>query len=94
MKWLIFSMFNTIFNTIISKRITWIEIAWFVPLAIVFSYISSKLVNGYVRRTGRQSIILILMVFITVAGFGCVVYNLINGLIENAEKQIDFMPIC
>jgi len=91
---LIFSMFNTIFQTILNKKITGIELAWFIPLAIVFSYISSKVVNAYVRRTGRQSIILILMVFITVAGFGCVVYNLINGLIENAEKQIDFTSIC
>ena len=91
---LVFSMFNTIFQQVMNKKVTGLEIAWFVPLAILCSYASSKIVNFYVRKTGRQSIILILLLLITFAGFGCIVYNLISGMVENPSQQTTFTSVC
>jgi len=91
---MIFSMFNALFGTILKKGVTGTEIAWFLPLAILFSYISSKAVNMYVRKTGKQSVILLLLISITFFGFGCVVYNLINGMVENSKQQTTFTGVC
>ena len=91
---MIFSMFNALFGTILNKRITGVELAWFLPLAILFSYVSSKVVNYYVRKTGKQSVILILLISITFFGFGCVIYNLIDGMVENTKEQTTFTSVC
>jgi len=91
---LAFSQFNTTFQNIMNKKISGLELAWFVPLGILCSYTSSKIVNYSVRKTGRQSIILIMLISITVAGFGCIVYNLINGLVVNFTQQTTFTNVC
>jgi len=91
---MVFSMFNAMFGTILKKGVVGNEIAWFLPLAILFSFISSKAVNYYVRKTGKQSVILIILISIIFIGFGCVIYNLINGLVEDSHLQTTFTPIC
>ena len=91
---MIFSMFNALFGTILNKRITGAELAWFLPLAILFSYVSSKAVNFYVRKTGKQSVILILLISITFFGFGCVIYNLANGMVVDYAQQTTFTSVC
>jgi len=91
---LIFSMFNAMFTTILNGKLTSVELVWFLSLAVVMSYCSSKLVNWYVRKTGKQSTILILLCSITFLGFGCIVYNAVNGLVEEFKEQVTFTSVC
>jgi len=91
---LFFSMGNTTLSSILNQKITAIELGWFVGLTIPMSYIMSKLINSYVKRTGRQSIILLILLCITSAGVIGIVYNQIQGLVENASEQLTFTSVC
>mmetsp|Transcript_6168 Transcript_6168/g.5534 ORF Transcript_6168/g.5534 Transcript_6168/m.5534 type:complete len:181 (-) Transcript_6168:302-844(-) len=50
---MIFTMFNSIFQVYVSGGVTEIQILWFACIAFVFSFISSKLVNWYAKKTGK-----------------------------------------
>jgi len=91
---LIFSMFNAMFGAILNKGVTGAEIAWFLPLAILFSFVSAKAVMWYVKKTGKQSVILLILIAVIFLGFGCVIYNLINGMVENSHQQTTFTGVC
>jgi hypothetical protein len=91
---LIFSMFNAMFGAILNKGVTGVEVAWFLPLAILFSLVSAKAVTWYVKKTGKQSVILLILITVIFFGFGCVIYNLINGLVENSHLQTTFTRVC
>jgi len=91
---MIFSMFNTMFQTILNKKIAAQELAWFLPLSLVFSYTSSKVVNWYVKKTGKQSTIIMLILAVTTLGFGCLIYVLISGLITDFKNETTFTGVC
>jgi len=91
---MIFSMFNSMFQTILNKNLKGNDLAWFLPLAFAFSFISSKLVNYYVKKTGRQSAVIMSVMLVTALGFGCVVYKLIDGLIDDSKFETTFTSIC
>jgi len=91
---MIFSMFNTMFQTILNNKITTQEIAWFLPLACVCSFVSSKVVNWYVKKTGKQSTIILCILAVTTLGFGCLMYVLISGLVTEFKSETTFTSVC
>ena len=91
---MIFSMFNTMFSTILNGKISASELAWFLPLSFVFSYCSSKLVNWYIKKTGKQSTIIILILIVTGLGFFCLLGTLSQGLMKSIKVETTFGKIC
>jgi len=91
---MIFSMFNTMFQTILNGKIAAQEIAWFLPLSCVFSYFSSKLINWYIKKTGKQSTIIKCILTVTALGFGCLIYVLISGLVTDFKNETTFTSVC
>lgn len=91
---MIFSMFNAMFITILDGRLSWEQLVWFLPLAFLFSFISSKLVNWYVKKTGRQSTVILCVMCGVIIGFVCVLALFIKGIVDDFQLQVKFKSIC
>jgi len=91
---MIFAMFNTTFTTILNGKVTAAEIAWFLPLSFLFSFISGRLVTYYVKKTGKQSVIIKCVMLVAALGFVCLLAIMIKDLVEDTQAQIDFKGVC
>ena len=91
---MIFSMFNTMFQTILNGKLSANELAWFLPLSCLFSFVSSKVVNWYIKKTGKQSTILICIMTVAILGFLCLFALLVQGLAQDTEFQLTFNNVC
>ena len=89
-----FSLFNALFQIVLNGRLTIPELAWFLCFAFVFSFISGRLTHWYVKKTGKASNIVILIISTAAAGFFCLFVLMIKSLVENSKGLFTFTPFC
>ena len=90
---MIFSMFNTMFNTILNGTLTAQEIAWFMSLSFIFSMVSAKMMNFYLKKTGRLSAVTLLVLSGLVIAVMSLVGVTIQSLVADLPAQVKFGSI-
>mmetsp|Transcript_26186 Transcript_26186/g.23049 ORF Transcript_26186/g.23049 Transcript_26186/m.23049 type:complete len:87 (+) Transcript_26186:1384-1644(+) len=70
------------------------EIAWFTIISLIVSYIASKVVMAYVNRTGKQSMLVLLLLVLIVISGSMMVGLSINNLVEDWDKFVKVNDIC
>ena len=91
---LMLPFFMTTFSTVVAGRIQLDEFIWFVGLAIVASFVISKLFSYFINKYQRQSILLIAICgVLLIVQFVVPTYG-IAGIYSNPVSMLSFHSIC
>jgi len=91
----IFTLFNTTYQCIMSGGLGIDQAIWFGGIAFVCSFLSSKFVGNYVRKTGKQSILLKLLLFVSIFSITLEGYVSVSDIVKHGlEPLLKFHDIC
>jgi len=91
---IIFTLFNTTYQQLLAGALNLHQIAWFGGIAFVCSFLSSKIVGAYIRKTGKQSVLLQLLVIVSAISIVMEVYVTIDEVKHDYAKLIAWKDIC
>jgi len=81
-------------DSLIAGAYPGLDLAFFLPLAVCFSFIISKFRNWLVRKTQRPSMSLIILLVFMCASFVMSIVSLVKALVENRDLIVRFHDYC
>jgi len=91
---LVATQFTTMFLGILLGYFTAGDLAFLISMALLFSFLSSKLVNWIVKKTRKQSIILLNLMIIVFISFVVNIASTTVSMETNRSFMLTFNPIC
>jgi len=90
----IFTMFGSLMGVLLQGNISILEILWFAGFAFVGSFFMSRFVTEYMKRTGKQSLVLIFLLIATTISMIIIVTICILQMIKNRDDMLEFHQLC
>jgi len=90
----IFTMFGSLMGVLLQGHISILEILWFAGFAFLCSFFMSRWVTEYMKKTGKQSLVLIFLLIATAISMTIIITICIIQMIRNRNDMLKFHELC